>query len=422
MKFMLILWISTIGLERVDLLNGTGDFKLSLFIVLSPLVILSALPRLFLHKNSFLSVRLFNNIGLLFSLLSLFIITIGMSVALSNNIDLSTKRYVLLLYEIIFGIGISLMILSHRDYQEILIKGSILAIIFYLVFTLLQVINWSAITGGYFHEINLPFFDLTVSSFGSYALRNSGSSMDPNRGCFLITIYWFLILTIQDNFKHKRLITIIVGALCISAVSITGMIMFTSTFAIMLFRKQILLSSRQIIGLVVVTILICSFILINIDKINEYVEVSNMLSAKFSIDKGTSNASHIAIMGRALNVSLESFKNILFGNGYGASQNVLADYFQYSKYANFHSSYFSFLAESGILSLLLFVLILYLPLYYNGAFCPLIIGVGLFNIFYQTFVDPIFWVFVSLSWFYHKEVIGVFKKNIEQRTACMKSL
>ena len=88
----------------------------------------------------------------------------------------------------------------------------------------------------------------------------------------------------------------------------------------------------------------------------------------------------------------------LIGLGYGSSYLVLDDIFPGNRYGNFHSLYVSMFAESGVFALLLIVVLLAVPLARRGPYRALVLGLVVFNVFYQATVEPAFWAVLALAW------------------------
>src|SRR5205823_2878914 len=76
-------------------------------------------------------------------------------------------------------------------------------------------------------------------------------------------------------------------------------------------------------------------------------EISDTISAKLSMDPGSSGESHVLLIERGLKTWAISTKTVMTGIGYAAAPKVLADFFGDDKRGNFHSLYITTLAEMG---------------------------------------------------------------------------
>src|SRR5262249_30053590 len=117
--------------------------------------------------------------------------------------------------------------------------------------------------------------------------------------------------------------------------------------------------------------------------------VESPISQRLSTSEGSAQ-SHIALIQRGVSDATESIPNALIGFGYGNAHLFLQDIFPGNKYGNFHSLYVTMLAESGILAFVLTLILIFTPLVGGGPWRPLIAGAAVFNVFYQTPVEPAF--------------------------------
>ena len=132
-------------------------------------------------------------------------------------------------------------------------------------------------------------------------------------------------------------------------------------------------------------------------------EISNALSAKMSMDPGSSGESHILLIQRGFETWLTSTKTVLTGIGYAAAPKVLADFFGVdNKRANFHSLYVTTLAEMGLPAFLALMFLLGYPIVGRKGAVQCIAAIMVFNIGYQTETEPMFWLMVALLWSYER--------------------
>jgi hypothetical protein len=60
--------------------------------------------------------------------------------------------------------------------------------------------------------------------------------------------------------------------------------------------------------------------------------------------------------------------------------------------------YVTLAAEAGAIALVFGLLLVGVPLVIPGPFRPLIAGIAVFNIFYQSLAEPVFWFVLALAW------------------------
>lgn len=402
MQRLLILWLALIGCDRIDFFNGEGDFVLTPFLLLSFVLVFLFLLTHIASIYKIKEITINNRINFYMILSIFFLLIILFSVIFSHDVLLSLKRYLLLFYQIVFISFIYLIIMTREDSELILWRGSVLGIIIFSGFTLVEYINWVAEINGRPDLIKVPFFDFTPWTEGGIFLRNTGCSQDPNRGGYLLNIYWFIIAKLNNRMKSLGLFTIF---LLILTFSKTAILMFV-TMNIILFiqdrKKRYLLRNSLIYGVAVILLLFTIYKITDVYTSHESLDLDLLIQSRFEISEGSSGGTHLALIKRAYETALESEKNFLVGNGFGASYNILLEFFPFAldKLKNFHSTYLTFLAESGAISLLILLIYTFYPVSYNKKFVPVVIGTAVFNIFYQIHLEPMFWFANLMAWFY----------------------
>ena len=110
----------------------------------------------------------------------------------------------------------------------------------------------------------------------------------------------------------------------------------------------------------------------------------------------------VQLINDAINTIGSSAKIFLIGNGHGTSYKTIDGYrMSGNKNANYHSQYLSIFVENGFFAFLSFLfLTLIYPIYNNKSiFYPLLIGVFIFNIFYQLINEPAYWLLIFLFYY-----------------------
>jgi O-antigen ligase len=129
-------------------------------------------------------------------------------------------------------------------------------------------------------------------------------------------------------------------------------------------------------------------------------EISDAISAKLSMDTGSSGESHVLLIERGLNTWLASTKTVMTGIGYAAAPKVLADFFGDDKRGNFHSLYITTLAEMGLPAFIALLFLLGYPIFGRRSSICAIAAILVFNLTYQTETEPLFWLMLALLWSY----------------------
>jgi hypothetical protein len=160
-------------------------------------------------------------------------------------------------------------------------------------------------------------------------------------------------------------------------------------------------SSRRILKALSVAAVLCLIALVFHGRIETLLtdwNISDILSAKSNVTSGSSGAIHVALLERSVDVWLSSAKTFFIGIGMGGDYTVLYDIFGPNKDANFHSLYGMFLADFGIISFLILMLILIPPIFLRRRAAGCMLGIMVFNISYLTLLEPVMWLMLWMLW------------------------
>ncbi|MBU3547854.1 hypothetical protein [Polynucleobacter sp. P1-05-14] len=382
---LLILWIALLGADRIDLAGKNLFFNFTPFIFLSLLIS----PLLFYYyKNIEFRINLSEKKILIF--FSALLLSIIPSVLLSNDFLLSLKRFILLNFEFFSIFIIVSYIFTLHEVKKILTVGAILGIIFHSSFSLYEELRWFA---GSLNSTN-AFIDLNIVPFAGYAPRLTGLSMDPNRACLIFISLLFLIFLYQKEGNLKFALSFILVTLIYLSLSKSGILILIISIFYYLVIKSNRNETKKIVMILFLPAIFSLAILIFVNEIN----FGGFISERISVVKGSSAAVHYSLGEIASKTIVKSTSNFFIGNGFQASQNLLEAYFPNNKYANFHTLYLSLIAESGIFSLILMLIFLAFPVIRKSSIRPLLAAVIVFNIFYQSILDPVFWFICVLGY------------------------
>jgi hypothetical protein len=316
---------------------------------------------------------------------------------------MSIIKLVLLSIEIVYSILLILIWKKYGLLEKVLLNGAYLGISFWSIFAIIQLLLWfSGITGYDVTSEQHSFINILPGTIGSFAPRLCGVSLDPNRGGLLLVIYGYMILILSKPSKLKNFLFLFILLLLLSTISKTANTSaYTTYFLVMIWgiankkiSYRILLKSCV---LLVPAILLLLY-MFSRENISQKIDVSMTLKTILSTSDDSSGGIHFELIKRGMEIGSSNFKNLFWGNGIGASQEILQDILGNTKYANYHSMYISLFAETGLLALILYIIIYFLPVIYSRYYFPLLCGLAVFNIFYQLTFEPIFWFCVSLFW------------------------
>ena len=127
-------------------------------------------------------------------------------------------------------------------------------------------------------------------------------------------------------------------------------------------------------------------------------QLSDIVSDRLSSDPGSTAGSHFELIQRGFATWTTSTRTVVGGIGFAGAYRVLGDFFGDVKYANFHDLYVSVLAELGLPAFLLLMVLLGYPMIGRKGAASWIAAIAIFNVFLQSFLEPIFWVALALAW------------------------
>jgi O-antigen ligase len=390
-RIFLALLIALIGADRIDILNGSGPFILTPFITLSSITIFLGITLSRLGSSVIPKKK-----TLLPTLLSILLIFIAISVIFGDDIDLGTKRFCLLTYQIFYSMLLLNFLKQTKNFTKIIVIASYLGIIFHFLFCITELLNWS---NGMF--TNISFINLKSHTIGPFSPRLSGASLDPNRGGLLLVAYSFFLIEYSVSSKLRNIFLIISTLLVLTSLSRTAISAYLLTALLIFYQKMDLLTVIKKLPYLLIVLPIVALILLffsNLNNSGATINYKKVFDERTSFSYDTSGGIHLDLLNRAIELTSSSPKHFLIGVGFGSSHYVLKEFFHTNKYANFHSIYLSMLVESGFFSLMLFLFISFLPLLFNKNYIPIIIGTAFFNLFYQLTLEPIFWLLIFLSW------------------------
>jgi hypothetical protein len=395
--------LGLIGADRIDLFNGHGPFKLTPFLILAPLVVLIGfLIRLScgsLHFTITPPIRRQTHFRIAFILLLLLSLA---SVPFSLDPERSLVAVAGFSLVVVLGYYISVQILAAPAQETLIVRSVTFALAVYVIFCIGQYIAWSH---GVF-TVPGQNASWTESMFapgteGFLALRLSGTISDANRAGFVLTMYLVLLDRFASKSRYTLILRFVIGFLVLLTISKSAILcwlvyyLFSNTF-----WKRLV--SRQAVAWLAAIAIVGSFVWI--EKQEEIVgladtwEIFDVVSARTSMDPGSSGQDHILLIERGFDTWLTSTKTIIVGIGFGAAPKVLGDFFQDNKYGNFHCLYATVLAELGLPAFLVLAFLLGYPIIGRKGTLSCIAAIMIFNVGYQSHMEPVFWIVLALLW------------------------
>lgn len=236
---------------------------------------------------------------------------------------------------------------------------------------------------------------------GHLILRLSGPISDANRAGFVLTMYLVLLDRFASKSRYASVLPFVIGPLVLLTLSksaiLCWLVYYLCTKA---FWKR--LASRRAVAWIAGFSIVSSLVWMEhreeIVDLEEAWAISDVVSARTSMDAGSSAQDHILLIQRGFDTWLTSTKTIVMGIGFGAAPKVLSDFFQGNKYANFHCLYATVLAELGLPAFLVLTFLLGYPIIGRRGSLSCIAAILIFNVSYQSHMEPMFWIVLALLW------------------------
>ena len=393
-RLLLILLLSSVGIDRIDLAGGSLDFRLTPYIALSSLLI-----------AYFFTVFVFSNQGKIFRkseqvyglLILILCICLLISVAQSGDSILSRNRFLLLIFNIFSAYALMKVLTTRSDSESIFVSAAQLGIWIFFLFDIAQGLNFYF---GITPPLGDTVIDIVPPMYGDLAIRPSGFASDMNLGAFVLVTFFYWI----NRYAQKGWITTTYLTSALTLLTLTLSRSGVFALAVMIFTGWIygnyqtgilklfkIIASLAAVGAVILAL--CVFLF----DLNNY---GVLLEERLSFSTDDSGGIHFDLIKRGLEVFLH---HPFFGAGFGAAYLDLVDFFEFDRYSNYHSLFMTSLAETGLFGFLALLMILLLPLFNAGKaprYGPLLLSLIAFNIFYQSNAAPIFWVILPFAWVY----------------------
>jgi hypothetical protein len=390
-------WLALIGADRVDLLAGGAALRLTPFLVLTPVLLAVEVVRLLRQRGGRVEIP---EGAARYALVATLLLAVSLvSVFFSYDPDIAGRRLALLMAQVYGTLFAAVLLFQRPDRNRILVRGAYLGIAVSVAFNLAQLAAWfvgATATGEGPEAGSLVFWK--VWSYGPWVPRLSGAVIDMNRGGFVLAAYLFILMRfarpgrMRAGFAIAAVLSIVLtlSRSALLALVVMAVVLVVQSGRLRLSRAAALAATLSV---AVVFGLMLSFpaaLVASTDAIVPPLLLRLLGDGSSSI--------HFDLLRHGIETGSASVRNALLGVGFGNSYAVLEEFFPGNEYGNFHSLYLTFLVETGVLALCLGALLLLYPLVRSNLYRPLIAGTIAFGVFYQTNLEPIFWLVLAAAW------------------------
>ena len=390
---LLITWVVLIGADRIDFLGGDGAFHLTPYLVLTPIVLAAELLRRHLRRHTLrVTPQLSALLLVAFTLLGI----VGISVFASPEITKSVSRAALLAVHLLGALSVVVAASDRTDIDRLFERGAVGGLLLFAVFDALQVASFLHALPEEVH-VGPLFVDLLPSVYAQFVPQLSGPVADQNRAGLLLLFYgWFVGYRPGRGPRTGFLALAFVLGVC--TLSRSASIAALATLAVLVIDRRVRGISVGFLSVLSVAAVAVVLTLLLSPAVRAWAGTAlEPFAERASLDRGTAQQ-HFMLIQRGIDAGMASLGRLAIGLGYGSSYSVLQDVFPGHRYANFHSLYVTFFAESGVAALLCILLLFAVPLVRGGPYRALVAGSATFNLFYQAHTEPEFWVIIVLAW------------------------
>ena len=393
-RYLLVAWVALLGADQIDLLGGEADFVLTPFLVLTPLYLVFETVVMAVQRKR-LAVPPATAAYCL--VLLVFVSLVLVSTLLGMDILMSARRSLLLLALCGGTFLVAVFAIGRPGLGPALALGAELGLGLAVLFSVAQVVAFFS-PGPDVLRVGPVSIGLEPMVYAGIIPRLTGQVADANRAGLLFLFYLFALVQ-WGTPGARRTSWIIVGSVLIlltlsrsailAAMSV-GLVAALSHGGGRISRGAALTTSCGV-GVITALLLISPNLRTDIGRALE------PLGTRFSLEDDSARA-HARLLDRGVREATVSVRRAALGVGYGNSFLLLQDMFPGNKYGNFHSLYVTVMVESGIFALMSSLVLLGVPLVRGAQLRPMVAGLLVFNLFYQTPAEPLFWFVLALAW------------------------
>jgi hypothetical protein len=391
-RALLIVWVALLGTDRIDLLGGRGPALLLPFHVLTALLI----PAEWYRRYATRTLPPLTRARGTFAALVLTLLTVvGLSILRSEDVTMSLGRALLFAGT---ATGVPLVVWGAADRPELrtlLGRGAVLGLAIALVFNIAAL---GVLVGQLPREfaIGPVVTQLATPIYGAIP-RLSGGALDMNRGG-LVALFHVLLLLLAPGAPRGRALWVgLGGVLVLGSLSRSVLLCALPTLALTPRIRALVRAAHLPRAALLATVAFASALLLAPTAREGTLLATAPLAERFRLREGSAQE-HAYLLARARAVVTQDVPTTIGGIGYGTSFRALSDIFAGNRYGNFHSTWFTLWAESGIFALLLILAIFLVPLRRAGPLTGFVLGLMLFNTFYNGFTEPLLWVTLAMAW------------------------
>lgn len=393
-RILFILWVASLGTDRIDLLGGNGPAALLPFYALTAMLVAVLWgPRLLRRNWPSLPPELKGFGAWILALLTL----LCLSLLRSQDVALSAGRLA------IFAgttLGVTAVVVGARhrpDLGALVASGARVGLAWALLcniatmFALLSVLPREL-------ELGPALLSLEPTMYGQLP-RLSGQTLDMNRGAMLALTYGGLLAILAPRTLGRQLWIGLAAALVLGSLSRSAWLASLPVLAFAWWQRSPRTDRMARLAATGLLLVIATAAGLLLDQRLRETTARTLapLAERFDLQEASAQT-HAQLFTRGFEASTRDLPRALLGAGWGMSHRELADVFGGDEHGNYHSAWLALWAEAGFLALLTGMAATLLPLRRRSRYAGLIIGLFVYNIVYIGFSDHLFWLTTGLAW------------------------
>jgi hypothetical protein len=395
--------LAFMGADRIDLVAGHGFFRLTPFLLFASLAVLIRFLIMGL-RGSFevaMSPPFRRQIPFLI-VLALFFLVAFTATIFGEDPQRGLVALCGLVLVCVLSYCVSVRILADPAPEKLVVRSVTITLVVWLIFCIGGYIAWSHGVTRLEEDASSSIESMFAPTATLYWIpRMSGFCLDTNRAGFILVMYLALLDRFANKTRYTRFLRFVIACFILLAVSRSATLcwiayyLFSSGFWKRLFTPR---AAFRAAALAIVCLLVGLIYRQEIAGLVQLWQISDIVSDRLSSDPGSTAGSHFRLIQRGFDTWTTSTHTVVTGIGFAASPRVLGDFFGDNKYANFHDLYVSVLAELGLPAFLLLMILLVYPIIGRKGAASFVAAIVIFNVFLQSFLEPIFWVALALMW------------------------
>ena len=388
----LTLWVALLAADRIDLAGGNAPIVLTPFYLLTPLVILGGWQA----RRRGVTGEARRNLDAYSTLVAALVAVAALSIVRSADVTTSLGRLALLIAMAVGTLLVAQLAVVTPSASAAISRGARLGLALAAVFGLLELFAFLQVLPDVW-AVGPVNIRLDTAPYAGIVPRLSGLTSDANRAGLASLIHLALIRR-HPAPTARRGWTSLAGVLILLTLSRSAVLAAAIAAAYVWARRggRIAWASTALpMGLLLLTI--ASVGLMQPRWYQSTTRYLAPLAGRLTLDEGSAQ-DHLQLVERGVTAATRSVRGTLLGTGYGTSFLLLRDRFGANRYGNFHSLYLTLWVESGIVALAVMLVLLVHGMRRPTAWRGPLLGVLGFNFFYQSHVDPAFWLLLALAW------------------------